>query len=49
MESEYRPQVWNQGAKLTFHRYIWDPVALAAEWDGPAGRCGAFFVGFACG
>lgn len=32
-------------AKVIYGEYIWDPVALAARWDGPAGRCGAFFVG----
>jgi nucleobase:cation symporter-1, NCS1 family len=33
-------------AKVVYGSYIWDPLALAAQWDGPAGRCGAFFVGF---
>lgn len=33
-------------AKVVYGEYIWDPIALAAQWDGPAGRCGAFFVGF---
>ncbi len=31
--------------KVLYGRYIWDPVELAAQWDGPAGRCGAFFMG----
>jgi nucleobase:cation symporter-1, NCS1 family len=33
-------------AKVVYGEYIWDPLALAAQWDGPAGRAGAFFVGF---
>ncbi|SMR58309.1 unnamed protein product [Zymoseptoria tritici ST99CH_1E4] len=33
-------------AKVVYGEYIWDPVALASKWDGPSGRCGAFFVGF---
>jgi len=32
-------------SKPLYGEYIWDPVAIAAQWDGPAGRCGAFFVG----
>jgi NCS1 family nucleobase:cation symporter-1 len=32
-------------AKVVYGEYIWDPVSLAAQWDGPSGRCGAFFVG----
>lgn len=32
-------------ANVVYGEYIWDPVSLAAQWDGPAGRCGAFFVG----
>ncbi|KAK1753665.1 allantoin permease [Echria macrotheca] len=32
-------------AKVVYGRYIWDPLEIAAQWDGPAGRCGAFFVG----
>ncbi|KAH9815719.1 Permease for cytosine/purines, uracil, thiamine, allantoin [Teratosphaeria destructans] len=35
-------------AKVVYGEYIWDPLSLAAQWHGPAGRCGAFFVGFAC-
>lgn len=33
-------------AKVVYGEYIWDPLTLAAKWDGPAGRAGAFFVGF---
>lgn len=33
-------------AKVVYGEYIWSPMDLAAEWDGPWGRCGAFFVGF---
>lgn len=33
-------------AKIVYGTYIWSPLDLAAEWDGPWGRCGAFFVGF---
>lgn len=33
-------------SKVVYGEYIWDPLALAAKWDGPAGRAGAFFVGF---
>lgn len=33
-------------SKVVYGEYIWDPLALAAKWDGPSGRCGAFFVGF---
>lgn len=33
-------------AKVIYGTYLWDPMTLAAEWHGPAGRCGAFFVGF---
>lgn len=37
-------------AKIVYGEYIWDPLELAARWDGPSGRCGAFFVspGFLC-
>lgn len=31
---------------VVYGEYLWDPLALAARWDGPSGRCGAFFVGF---
>ena len=31
---------------VVYGEYIWDPLALAAKWDGPSGRAGAFFVGF---
>jgi NCS1 family nucleobase:cation symporter-1 len=34
-------------SKVVYGEYIWDPLALAAQWDGPSGRAGAFFVGFA--
>lgn len=34
-------------AQVVYGRYIWDPSDLAGQWTGPAGRCGAFFVGFA--
>jgi len=34
-------------AKVVYGSYIWDPLTLAAQWDGPSGRAGAFFVGFA--
>jgi len=33
-------------AKVVYDEYIWDPLVLASKWDGPAGRAGAFFVGF---
>lgn len=33
-------------SKVVYGEYIWDPLVLAAQWHGPAGRCGAFFVGF---
>ncbi|KAK4541783.1 hypothetical protein LTR36_007315 [Oleoguttula mirabilis] len=33
-------------AKVVYGEYIWDPLTLAAQWHGPGGRCGAFFVGF---
>lgn len=33
-------------AKIVYGEYIWNPLTLAAQWDGPAGRAGAFFVGF---
>ncbi|RDW64137.1 hypothetical protein BP5796_10639 [Coleophoma crateriformis] len=33
-------------SKVVYGEYIWDPLTLAQQWDGPAGRCGAFFVGF---
>jgi nucleobase:cation symporter-1, NCS1 family len=32
-------------SKVVYGEYIWDPMVLASKWDGPAGRCGAFFVG----
>lgn len=32
---------------VVYGSYIWDPVQLASMWDGPSGRCGAFFVGLA--
>ncbi|KFZ24299.1 hypothetical protein V502_01223 [Pseudogymnoascus sp. VKM F-4520 (FW-2644)] len=31
--------------KVLYGTYIWDPLQLASNWDGPSGRCGAFFVG----
>ncbi|CAD0020723.1 unnamed protein product [Aureobasidium pullulans] len=31
---------------VVYGEYIWSPLELAAQWDGPGGRCGAFFVGF---
>ena len=34
-------------SRVVYGTYIWDPSDLAAQWTGPAGRCGAFFVGFA--
>ncbi|KAK4504971.1 hypothetical protein PRZ48_002934 [Zasmidium cellare] len=33
-------------AKVVYGEYIWDPLTLASKWEGPSGRCGAFFVGF---
>lgn len=33
-------------AKVVYGEYIWSPLELASHWDGPSGRCGAFFVGF---
>ncbi|KAI7474177.1 uridine permease-like protein Fui1 [Hortaea werneckii] len=39
--------ICTSSAKVVYGEYIWDPLTLAAQWDGPAGRCGAFFVGFA--
>lgn len=32
-------------AKVVYGTYIWSPLELASHWDGPSGRCGAFFVG----
>jgi nucleobase:cation symporter-1, NCS1 family len=32
-------------ARVVYGEYIWDPLTLADQWDGPSGRCGAFFVG----
>lgn len=32
-------------AKVVYGEYIWDPLTLASKWEGPSGRCGAFFVG----
>jgi len=32
-------------SKTLYGEYIWDPLVLAAQWNGPAGRAGAFFVG----
>ncbi|TAQ89492.1 hypothetical protein B7494_g2156 [Chlorociboria aeruginascens] len=32
-------------SKVVYGQYIWDPLALAAQWEGPSGRAGAFFVG----
>lgn len=34
-------------AKVVYGEYIWDPLTLAGQWEGPSGRAGAFFVGFA--
>ncbi|KAL3419324.1 ncs1 allantoate transporter [Phlyctema vagabunda] len=31
---------------VVYGEYIWSPLALAARWEGPSGRAGAFFVGF---
>jgi NCS1 family nucleobase:cation symporter-1 len=33
-------------AKVVYGEYLWSPLALADRWEGPWGRCGAFFVGF---
>ncbi|KAN0080450.1 Permease for cytosine/purines, uracil, thiamine, allantoin domain containing protein [Elaphomyces granulatus] len=33
-------------SKVVYGRYIWDPLDLASQWQGPGGRAGAFFVGF---
>lgn len=33
-------------SKVLYGSYIWDPLELAAQWNSPAGRAGAFFVGF---
>lgn len=30
---------------VVYGEYIWDPLDMASRWDGPAGRCGAFFFG----
>lgn len=32
-------------SKVVYGEYIWDPLDMASRWDGPAGRCGAFFFG----
>jgi NCS1 family nucleobase:cation symporter-1 len=32
-------------SKVVYGKYIWDPLEIAAQWDGPSGRAGAFFVG----
>lgn len=32
-------------SKVVYGKYIWDPLEIAAQWDGPAGRAGAFWVG----
>ncbi|KAM7217986.1 allantoin permease [Rhypophila decipiens] len=32
-------------SKVVYGKYIWDPLEIAAQWDGPAGRCGAFWIG----
>ncbi|EXJ76968.1 hypothetical protein A1O3_10125 [Capronia epimyces CBS 606.96] len=37
--------ICTSAAKVVYGEYIWDPVSLIALWDGPSGRCGAFFVG----
>lgn len=34
-------------SKVLYGSYIWDPLEIAAQWTSPAGRAGAFFVGFA--
>jgi nucleobase:cation symporter-1, NCS1 family len=39
--------VSTSAAKVVYGEYIWDPLNLAAQWNGPSGRAGAFFVGFA--
>lgn len=31
--------------KVLYGSYIWDPLELASNWNGPSGRAGAFFVG----
>lgn len=38
--------ICTSSAQVVYGEYIWDPLALAAKWDGPGGRAGAFFVGF---
>ncbi|KAE9964842.1 hypothetical protein Vi05172_g12357 [Venturia inaequalis] len=39
--------VSTSAGKVVYGEYIWSPLDLVSHWDGPAGRCGAFFVGFA--
>lgn len=38
--------IGTSAAKVIYGEYIWDPLAIAAHWDGPSGRAAAFFVGF---
>ncbi|KAM0639918.1 hypothetical protein ACHAQF_006200 [Verticillium nonalfalfae] len=32
-------------SRVVYGEYIWDPLDLASRWDGPGGRCFAFFFG----
>ncbi|KAM0275868.1 hypothetical protein ACHAQH_007340 [Verticillium albo-atrum] len=32
-------------SRVVYGEYIWDPLVLASNWDGPGGRCFAFFFG----
>ena len=37
--------VVTSATQVIYGTYIWDPVAIVAEWDGPSGRAAAFFAG----
>jgi len=32
-------------SQVVYGEYLWDPISIINEWDGPGGRAGAFFAG----
>lgn len=37
--------ITTSASKTVYGEYIWDPVVIASNWDGPGGRAAAFFCG----
>lgn len=39
--------IGTSASKQLYGEYIWDPIAISANWTSPGGRAAAFFCGFA--